>query len=328
MSDNFKDIPFDKIVSFGQKTLYDRLTFSVSWVLGRFCNYNCSYCWPFARTNDVDHYDLDTYKNTADQIKKQARENDFFDFHWSFSGGEPTTYKKLVELSRHIQDDPLSPNQSIHMTTNLSAGSKWWDSWCKNTTGFSQRYITASFHDEFADEQVFGDKCLQLQENDVLVIVNQVMVLDRFWELYDRCVRLHNRGINVTLKPQWTASATSMIEGYSDKQFEIMQSEFPLHYKEKIFNQVVLFDHRGVGYDFDQAERLNAYDFNKFKGWTCNSGFQSVVVRGNIVKRSYSCNDQSLGTMTEGFRLYSLPKVCSTRVCANSVDTKIPKSKN
>ncbi|SVB74055.1 uncharacterized protein METZ01_LOCUS226909, partial [marine metagenome] len=27
--------------------------FSVSWILGRFCNYDCSYCWPYAKSKVV-----------------------------------------------------------------------------------------------------------------------------------------------------------------------------------------------------------------------------------------------------------------------------------
>ena len=86
---NFQTIPFDQIVRFGQRTMLDNPRFSVSWILGRFCNYNCSYCWPYARSDKVDHQSLEVYKRTVNQIKRQARENGFTEFHWSFSGGEP-----------------------------------------------------------------------------------------------------------------------------------------------------------------------------------------------------------------------------------------------
>ncbi|SVA26413.1 uncharacterized protein METZ01_LOCUS139662, partial [marine metagenome] len=29
--------------------------FTVSWLLGRFCNYHCSYCWEHGRSDDKDH---------------------------------------------------------------------------------------------------------------------------------------------------------------------------------------------------------------------------------------------------------------------------------
>ena len=40
---DFTKIPFDDIVSVGQRTLLYRDIFTVSWLLGRFCNYKCSY---------------------------------------------------------------------------------------------------------------------------------------------------------------------------------------------------------------------------------------------------------------------------------------------
>ena len=44
---DFTKIPFDDIVAVGQRTLLYRDLFTVSWLLGRFCNYRCSYCWPY-----------------------------------------------------------------------------------------------------------------------------------------------------------------------------------------------------------------------------------------------------------------------------------------
>jgi hypothetical protein len=77
-------------------------------------------------------------------------------------------------------------------------------------------------------------------------------------------------------------------------------------------------------YYFDQAERFNAFGFNKFQGWSCNSGYQSVIIRGNEVKRSYSCHDVPLGTL-DGFELFKEPQRCITPTCVSSADSKIPK---
>ena len=68
----FQDIPFTDIVRFGQRTMLSRPLFSTSWILGRFCNYKCSYCWPYARSDKVDHQSLEVYQSTVDEIKKQA----------------------------------------------------------------------------------------------------------------------------------------------------------------------------------------------------------------------------------------------------------------
>ena len=319
---SFNQIPFEQIVSFGQQTMLDRPLFSVSWILGRFCNYKCSYCWPYARSDRVDHLPLEVYKNTIDEIKRQARANGFKEFHWSFSGGEPTAYRQLTDLIKHL-DEKESSYQSVHMTTNLSPGSKWWKSWCEASALLQRRSITASFHDEFAKEQEFGDKCLQLQYELVFVTINQVMVPEKFFELYERCERFHNRGINVTLKPQSDPTASSVVSGYTDEMIQLMQQGFPQKVSDNDLYQIRLTD--GINdYYVDQAERFNALGFNRFTDWRCNSGYQSVIIRGNEVKRSYSCHDRSLGTL-EHFELFKEPKVCITPSCVSSADSKIPK---
>lgn len=327
MTVNFQEIPFQNIVKFGQRTMLDRPLFSVSWILGRFCNYHCSYCWPYARTDSPDYQTLENYKKTIDEIKRQARQNGFNQFHWSFSGGEPTAYKDLIELIKHL-DEKESSYQSIHMTTNLSPGSKWWKSWCEATALLQRRSITASFHDEFAREQEFGDKCLQLMYECVHVTINQVMVPEKFYELYERMERFYKRGINVTLKPQSDPTASFLVSGYTDDMIDIMQQGFPQKSQGEELYQIKLCDDTGKEYLFDQAERFNAFGFNKFQGWRCNSGYQSVIIRGEEVKRSYSCHDKPIGTISQGFQLFKEPTICITPSCVSSADSKVPKWKD
>jgi len=323
MIQDFTKIPFDSITRFGQRTMLQRPLFSTSWILGRFCNYNCSYCWPYARSDKMDYQPFEVYTNAIDNIKQQARQNGFNEFHWSFSGGEPTAYKQLPDLVKHL-DELESKYQSIHMTTNLSPGSKWWNTWCKNTELLQRRSITASFHDEFAREQEFGDKCLQLQYELVHVTINQVMVPEKFYELYARMERFHKRGINVTLKPQSDPTASVVVDGYTEDMIHKMRTGFPQISRGEEVYQIALYDAADKEYLFDQAERFNAFGFNKFTGWTCNSGYQSVIIRGNEVKRSYSCHDVPLGTL-DHFELFKEPARCITPSCVSSADSKIPK---
>jgi organic radical activating enzyme len=327
MTTKFKNIPFQSIAKFGQRTMLSRPLFSTSWILGRFCNYKCSYCWPYARSDKIDHQSLETYTHTIDEIKRQARQNGFTEFHWSFSGGEPTAYKQLTELIKHLDDGDATPYQSIHMTTNLSPGVKWWKSWVETTRVLQRCSITASFHDEFAKEQEFGDKILYLMSEGVHVTINQVMVPEKFNELYERLARFAYLGINVTLKPQSDPTASQVVSGYTDSMISAMRTGFPQHANGEDTYQIALYDANDTEYLFDQAERFNAFGFNKFTNWTCNSGYQSVIIRGNEVKRGYSCHDHPLGNILTGFDLFNEPQSCITPSCVSSADSKIPKCK-
>ena len=327
MNNSYNQIPWQDITEFGQKTLLKSHLFTVSWILARFCNYSCSYCWPYARSSTPDHQDLELYLKTLDSIKAQARANGFTDFHFSFSGGEPTAYKYFNKVVEYYANDELPEYQSIHMTTNLSPGQKWWANFIDNTQHLKRRSITASYHAEFANEQEFGDKCLQLIEGGVYVTINQVMVPEMFEELYKRLERFAARGINVTLKPQSDPTASYVVHGYSEDQITRMQTGFPQQIKGETIAQIELKDAQGVTYELDQAERFNAFGFNKFKGWTCNAGYQGCVIRENEVKRSYSCHDEPLGTLDGGFELFKAPSKCITNSCVSSADSKLPKKK-
>jgi len=256
-----------------------------------------------------------------DQIKSQARANSFDKFHFSFSGGEPTAYKGLIDLIK-AYNEPVSEYLSIHMTTNASPGFNWWNKWLTATDRLDRKSITASYHAEFSNEKEFMGKLIFLQEHGVLVTINQVMVPSMFDEYYERAVRFKNEGLHVTLKPQSNDTASAIVEGYSPKQWEILQNEM-----EQETEQMLLYDKAGTEYKLDQAERLNAHKFNKFEGWMCNAGYQSCIIRepGGEVKRAYSCHDEPLGTIDKGFNLFKERKVCITPTCVSSADSKIPK---
>ena len=83
---DFTKIPYKDLVRVGQRTMLYRDMFTVSWLLGRYCNYRCSYCWPYARSDTKDHRPTPLMLHTVDEIKRQARERGFNSFHFSLSG--------------------------------------------------------------------------------------------------------------------------------------------------------------------------------------------------------------------------------------------------
>ena len=93
--------------------------------------------------------------------------------------------------------------------------------------------------------------------------------------------------------------------------------------------QVEFTDSSGKKWYMDQAERFNAFGFNKFKGWLCHSGYQGIIIRepDGSIKRSYSCWDKPLGNIETGFKLFTNPTICMTESCVSSADSKIPKTK-
>ena len=353
----FSNIPFPHIERVGYAGLLYRDLFSVSWVLGRFCNYKCSYCWPFAHSSKPDHRPLPLLIKTMDEIKRQARERNFNSYHFSFTGGEPSLHKGFLPLLEHYSRDTSNSNyQSVQVTTNLSQGMKWLAKYVQVTRPLHGVNVTASFHSEFAKKEIFADKMKFLQENEVAAIVNIVMIPQKFDNLWETALYFRERKINVTLKPQVDENAEELVKGYTPSMLKKLQEELPkmddlqdqLKKKQKKFSRpkpkggwvtfqkgfppgfsMELTDSQGKAWYMDQAERLNAFNFNRFKNWECSAGYRSLIIRepDGSIKRGHSCRDKPLGNIETGFRLLTRVEPCITPCCACSGDSKIPKRK-
>jgi hypothetical protein len=236
---------------------------------------------------------------------------------------------------------------------------KWFETYVEYAKPFHRASITASLHTEHVNSvekmQEFADKLIFCQENDVQVTINMVMVPEWFDRDWENALFFHDQGINVTLKPQSDPTASRVVDGYTDEQKERLWNGMPqMGYTEvkRIWSgrpkpafeipphttstddksvpshmQIEFRDSTGKKWYMDQAERFNAFGFNKFKDWYCNSGYQGIIIRepDGSVKRSYSCYDTPLGNIETGFKLFREPKICKTDNCVSSADSKIPK---
>ncbi len=191
---DFTKIPYNDIVRVGQRTMLYRDIFTVSWLLGRYCNYRCSYCWPYARSDTKDHRPTELCLKTIDEIKRQARERNFNSFHFSLSGGEPTFHPGYIDILKHLNDDVVNTNYtSVHMTSNMSRPMSWFETqYCPNVNRFHRASITASLHTEHVNTkekmQDFADKLKLCQVHDVQVTINMVMVPEWFDRDYDNAL--------------------------------------------------------------------------------------------------------------------------------------------
>jgi len=206
--------------------------------------------------------------------------------------------------------------------------------------------------------QEFADKLIFCQEHDIQVTINMVMVPEWFNKDWNNALFFHEQGINVTLKPQSDPTASRVVDGYTSIMLDKLHNGMPqrtyTEIKRKWANrpktcnevannivensnltipahfQVEFTDSTGKKWFMDQAERFNAFNFNQFKGWSCNAGYQGIIIRepDGSIKRSYSCHDEPLGNIETGFKLFNKPMPCITNSCVSSADSKIPKRKN
>ena len=144
--------------------------------------------------------------------------------------------------------------------------------------------------------------------------------------MYDHAQYFYDKGFSVQAKIQIDYIDGDTYErNYTPDQWDKIWNGFPRHSKNQYIFEMT--DKDGNVYMVDNAERALGLKFNRYKGWTCDAGYSSIILtepKGNIM-RHYMCKDKPLGNIETGFELYDEPRECTTEICGSCADCKIPK---
>jgi MoaA/NifB/PqqE/SkfB family radical SAM enzyme len=119
--------------------------YSITWMLGAFCNYDCMYCPRELHDATSRPHDLDTMQTVWRNIYEKTKHLGL-KYKVSFTGGEVTANKNflsLVEWLRNTYDDIAM----IVITTNGSASANYYSNLAKVVES-----ISFSTHSEFMNE--------------------------------------------------------------------------------------------------------------------------------------------------------------------------------
>lgn len=72
----------------------------VYWEIGRRCNYDCSYCWPWIHNNTDPHKPLADLIKATNLLEEKFMKGESVNF--IISGGEPTTNKDFLDWLRYL----------------------------------------------------------------------------------------------------------------------------------------------------------------------------------------------------------------------------------
>lgn len=72
----------------------------VYWEIGRRCNYDCSYCWPWIHNNTDPHKPLEDLMKATHLIEQKFTKGESVNF--IISGGEPTANKDFLDWLRYL----------------------------------------------------------------------------------------------------------------------------------------------------------------------------------------------------------------------------------
>lgn len=149
--------------------------FSITWMLGSRCNYDCMYCPSELHDTTSRPHDLEAmqqvWKNIYDKTKHKN-----LPYKISFTGGEVTANKNFLSLIHWLRNNYKTIDMIV-ITTNGSASQRYYKQLCQHVEA-----ISFSTHSEFMDEQRFFDTVLAV--NKLMVRPKKsvhVNIMDEHW---------------------------------------------------------------------------------------------------------------------------------------------------
>lgn len=279
----------------------------VEWNLGKRCNYDCSYCPSEIHDNYSPHTDINLLLAAVDrlcEINKPLR--------ISFTGGEPTVHPKFEQLLEHCSKRNIN---WINITTNGTRTAQWYID--------QERYfnhLVFSLHFEFYWERIVDTILDYKQQHTRDFFVNVMAHHDKMREVKSTCDKFDKAGVKYALRRiRWTQGDHDIFDDglYTDNDLEWLLS------RDATVKPNVLID----GKDLMHSNDVIKLHLNKFKGWECRAGLESLMINWDGTVHRATCRvGGSLGNIYEGsFVIPESPIICTRESCTCSADIPLTK---
>lgn len=282
----------------------------VEWNIGKRCNYDCSYCPDAIHDNKSPHTDIEILKSTVDKLLNIGKP-----IRLSFTGGEPTIHLKFKELVRYCKHKGVS---WISVTTN---GTRTFDYYHQLSV---DQYVF-SLHFEYDISRTL-DTIVKMKNNSDKNIIAQIMAHHNHMTNV-RTVRtlFNNLSISNTVRRiRWTEGDRDL---FDDLRYHPDDLSWIKDQDATVSGNCV------IDKDSENEKILHANDIiklhlNKFKGWTCNAGIESLMINWDGEVHRATCRvGGSLGNIYQGtFIIPDDPINCSRDWCTCSADIPLTKS--
>ena len=279
----------------------------IEWNLGKRCNYDCSYCPASIHDNSSPHTDIEILKATVDKLMTLGKP-----VRLSFTGGEPCVHPKFMELVKYCKHVGV---KWVSVTTNGTLPYEFY-------SALEADQIVFSIHLEYDWKRVFNtvESVVQLTNKKVIA---QIMAhhdyMDAVLQLRARCLLGHIP--NTIRRIRWTEGDHDL---FDDMRYNANDLIWLKEQEATVQGNCVI----------DDAEVIHANDviklhLNKYKDWTCNAGFESLMINWDGEVHRATCRvGGSLGNIYEDtFLQPTEPVLCDRNFCTCAADIPITKVK-
>ena len=278
----------------------------IEWNLGKRCNYDCSYCPSSIHDNTSPHTDIEILKATVDKLMTLGKP-----IRLSFTGGEPCVHPKFDELVKYCKHVGIS---WISVTTNGTRPYEFYASLPVDQYVFS-------IHFEYDVERIL-DTILKVVESTKIKVVAQIMAHHNHM-LNVRTVRtmLMNQQVpNTVRRIRWTQGDHDL---FDDMRYHPDDLNWIKEQDATVQGNCVIDSERII-----HANDVIKLHLNKFKGWTCTAGLESLMINWDGEVHRATCRvGGSLGNIYEStFVVPSDPVICTRDWCTCAADIPLSKA--
>lgn len=283
----------------------------IEWNLGKRCNYDCSYCPSSIHDNTSPHTDIETLKMCIDKLVTLGKP-----IRLSFTGGEPTVHPKFADLIRYAKHKGIT---WISVTTNGTLPFEFYNSLPVDQYVFS-------IHLEYDWMRVMNT-ITKLADSSNVKLIGQIMAHHEHIP-FAKVVKgmLDQNAIPCTVRRiRWTEGDHDL---FDDMRYHPDDLNWIKEQEATISGNCVI-DKGSLGEQIIHANDVIKLHLNKYKGWTCNAGIESLMINWDGVVHRATCRvGGSLGNIYEGtFNVPTEPVICDRNFCTCAADIPLTKVK-
>lgn len=284
----------------------------IEWNLGKRCNYDCSYCPSSIHDNSSIHTDIEILKNTVDKLMSLGKP-----IRLSFTGGEPTVHPKLRELLQYCKHVGIS---WISVTTNGTLPADFY-----KTLPIEQ--LVFSVHFEYDWLRVVNTLRLVSAASNIQCIGQLMAHHDMIPFVKSVKHVLDADGIpNTVRRIRWTEGDHDLFDDMRYNPDDLIWiKEQDATVKE---NTVIFLKEEPDMPRLRHANDIIKLHLNKFKGWSCSAGIESLMINWDGEVHRATCRvGGSVGNIYND--TFIVPKelvICDRNFCTCASDIPLTKT--
>jgi MoaA/NifB/PqqE/SkfB family radical SAM enzyme len=284
----------------------------IEWNIGKRCNYDCSYCPSSIHDNTSPHTDIEILKATVDKLVTLGKP-----IRLSFTGGEPCVHPKFQELVKYCKYVGVT---WISVTTNGTLPAEFYAT-------LPVEQLVFSIHFEYDWLRVVNT-LEKVQDTTNIQVIAQLMAHHDFIP--------EVKAVHGTLRDNQTPTTVRRIrwtQGDHDLFDDMRHHPDDLHWiKEQdatVKGNCVYWMKNEYQERIIHSNDIIKLHMNKFKGWTCNAGIESLMINWDGEVHRATCRvGGSLGNIYQDtFEQPKGPVMCDRNFCTCSADIPLTKIK-